>query len=173
MSVSLSNGLVLSYIPDFSHITDEQKELWKEWITALRSGEYKQGYRSLKRKDYFKNKCAFCCLGVLCDLIVKKRIGAEWIIGEYDTSLASSRIYFNNERMREPEIEAGHLPGGLIELCGLPDRAGFEVKWQSRHDEHRRDYNYDLIILNDTYLATFSDIAIILETAMNGGIGVK
>lgn len=37
-------------------------ELKAKWITALRSGEYKQARGWLRRDD------AFCCLGVLCDI---------------------------------------------------------------------------------------------------------
>jgi hypothetical protein len=35
------------------------------WITALRSGKYKQSRGFLKTKD------GFCCLGVLCDVYAK------------------------------------------------------------------------------------------------------
>lgn len=35
----------------------------KEWVKALRSGDYEQGKFALRTRD---NK--FCCLGVLCDL---------------------------------------------------------------------------------------------------------
>lgn len=42
-------------------------ELKQKWIDALRSGTYKQGYKTLHpRTD-------FCCLGVLCDIA-----GYEW-----------------------------------------------------------------------------------------------
>lgn len=37
----------------------------KEWVKALRSGEYTQGREWLRRSDNF------CCLGVLCDLAVE------------------------------------------------------------------------------------------------------
>lgn len=37
-------------------------EIKSKWITALRSGEYKQGTRAL----YNKSNNTFCCLGVLC-----------------------------------------------------------------------------------------------------------
>lgn len=39
-----------------------------KWITALRSGEYRQGRGSLREHD------AYCCLGVLCDLHAKETI---------------------------------------------------------------------------------------------------
>lgn len=42
------------------------KEIKKEWLEALRSGEYKQGTDQLSNDDG-----TFCCLGVLCELAVK------------------------------------------------------------------------------------------------------
>lgn len=39
--------------------------LKQEWITALRSGDYKQGKGGLKSTTN-----SFCCLGVLCDLLL-------------------------------------------------------------------------------------------------------
>lgn len=41
-------------------------EIAKKWVTALRSGEYNQGYGKLRDGD------SFCCLGVLCDLFEKE-----------------------------------------------------------------------------------------------------
>ena len=46
------------------------KAIKEQWITALRSGEYKQG------KEYLNNK-GFCCLGVLTDIGVKNNIGEQ------------------------------------------------------------------------------------------------
>lgn len=45
------------------------QEIKKLWVAALRSGKYKQGVGSLlNRVD------EYCCLGVLCDLAVKKQV---------------------------------------------------------------------------------------------------
>ena len=45
------------------------EEIKADWLTALRSGEYKQG------KGFLKNSLGgiaqYCCLGVLCELAVK------------------------------------------------------------------------------------------------------
>lgn len=41
-------------------ITDEQRENYKLWIAALRSGKYKQGQELLSYGD------RLCCLGVAC-----------------------------------------------------------------------------------------------------------
>lgn len=40
------------------------RKLRDDWCAALRSGEYKQGTGKLRSKDD-----AFCCLGVLCDVV--------------------------------------------------------------------------------------------------------
>lgn len=46
-------------------------ELKAKWVTALRSGEYRQGAGQLRFED------TFCCLGVLCDIIDPERWGAS------------------------------------------------------------------------------------------------
>lgn len=51
-------------------MNEEVKELW---ASALESGEYKQGTGLLCRVTY-KGEKRWCCLGVLCDLAVKKGI---------------------------------------------------------------------------------------------------
>jgi hypothetical protein len=43
-------------------------EIKAKWVEALRSGKYEQGQNRLRRGD------AFCCLGVLCDVVG----GGEW-----------------------------------------------------------------------------------------------
>jgi len=48
-------------------------ELKAKWVEALRSGDYAQGLRALRKGN------SFCCLGVLCDVM-----GAEWDKGEDD-----------------------------------------------------------------------------------------
>lgn len=43
------------------------KKTKKQWVTALRSGEYEQGKSWLRRENNGTER--FCCLGVLCDLV--------------------------------------------------------------------------------------------------------
>ena len=50
-----------------------KKEIRQKWVEALRSGEYSQGKSKLRRKES-DEKDSFCCLGVLCELAVKKGI---------------------------------------------------------------------------------------------------
>lgn len=40
--------------------------LQEEWILALESGKYRQAQGKLKKEE------GFCCLGVACDLMIKK-----------------------------------------------------------------------------------------------------
>lgn len=47
-------------------------QIKEAWLTALRSGAYKQGRGQLHVED------TFCCLGVLCDLHAKDGLG-QWI----------------------------------------------------------------------------------------------
>jgi hypothetical protein len=52
-------------------------EVKQLWVTALRSGKYKQGYCLLQ-----DDQNRFCCLGVLCD-IHSKETGTQWDEGAY------------------------------------------------------------------------------------------
>lgn len=47
-------------------------EIKKQWVDALRSGDYKQGKNCLR----FENR--FCCLGVLCDIYTKTNVNKQW-----------------------------------------------------------------------------------------------
>ena len=47
------------------------EEIKALWLTALRSGDYKQGKGALNKNG------KFCCLGVLCDLAVKAGVTGE------------------------------------------------------------------------------------------------
>src|SRR6202034_2277081 len=47
------------------------KEVRELWVKTLLSGEYKQG------TDYLQKDGKFCCLGVLCEIAVKKGVIPE------------------------------------------------------------------------------------------------
>lgn len=46
-------------------------EIKGKWVAALRSGEYRQGRGSLRKKSIGGDR--FCCLGVLCDIYAKEK----------------------------------------------------------------------------------------------------
>ena len=52
-------------------MTPEQQTNLRQWITALRSGEYKQGRKWLKRGG------RYCCLGVAATLDPKVKVEGE------------------------------------------------------------------------------------------------
>lgn len=66
-------------------------EYAKKLVAALRSGEYKQGRRTLHDGG------AYCCLGVACDL-VKDELCASWEQGSED-----EEFLFLGEKLRLPE----------------------------------------------------------------------
>ena len=53
---------------------------WKEkWITALRSGDYKQAKGKLCKVN--RGNKSFCCLGVLCDIVDPE----SWVLSSDNT----------------------------------------------------------------------------------------
>jgi hypothetical protein len=49
-----------------------------EWLTRLRSGDYQQAHGALNRVEAFSsgNGAGYCCLGVLCEVLVDTPLGA-------------------------------------------------------------------------------------------------
>lgn len=86
------------------------KDIKKKWISALRSGEYKQAHHRLMRVR--NEEKSYCCLGVLTDLFHKETGKGEWILKEIPN--ASAGIFkighFENETV---------LPLEVIEWAGL------------------------------------------------------
>lgn len=67
-------------------------ELKTQWITALRSGDYKQGRFALKNVDPGKDD-VYCCLGVLCAIaFVGVNPTAAEQYGWCDKTLGASHI---------------------------------------------------------------------------------
>ena len=77
------------------------EQVKQKWLSALRSGHYKQ------TQGLLHDGSGFCCLGVLCDLYGKEH-NVEWKLAEDD--------YSNNyEFQEEPE----RLPLLVIEWAGV------------------------------------------------------
>lgn len=81
-------------------------EIKKLWITALRSGEYKQTIGVLK-DELDEDGTSFCCLGVLCDIHSKQSNDCEW--GEMD----------------DYEGESSALPDMVQKWSGVITHSGF------------------------------------------------
>ena len=83
------------------------KKIAKQWIKALRSGDYKQC------ETYFRVDHEFCVLGVLCDLH-SKETGCEWeATSSGPAGLYSSNYFAGNpytkiiERFFQKKLENG------------------------------------------------------------------
>lgn len=99
----------------------------EQWVTALRSGEYRQGKRYLHQSN------EYCCLGVLCDLAVKagvltpeRRTTAPIISYEEETSTlpesvsrwAGLTVPGGRAVVDNPSVD---FAGGRISLAELND----------------------------------------------------
>jgi hypothetical protein len=87
-----------------------------KWLTALRSGEYKQGTNRL-RTDASEGS-SFCCLGVLCDVAAKEGVTAWKVSSAYQGAIWQE----------SPDNPAG----GYYETCGVPPTL---QKWAGLQDE--------------------------------------
>jgi len=134
-------------------------ELIKEWVKALRSGEYTQGKRALRDTE---NK--FCCLGVLCD-ITKEKLNLEWGLwaDEIADELVEGEVYHIGK-----EKCGGVLPFEVSQYLGAELDHRVVIKTDNSkipeevNNSLRFNYTY-LTDLNDDYGLTFNEIADILE----------
>lgn len=104
-------------------VKDSNQERIREWVAALRSGEYKQANKALKTSD------GHCCLGVACVLTPesvghfsdeKHQNDDGEITDEFDFVWEST---FLNGEPREVK-EAGYLPRPVGEWLGMSINEG-------------------------------------------------
>lgn len=119
----------------------DKKELW---ITALRSGEYRQGQSALHTKRYVGAEVVttFCCLGVLCD--VARKNGLDLRVEGLDSVFGDVKYGENT----------AFLP---VEVVGWAGLQASNPHFFEESGEYR-----SLAGLNDQG-ATFSQIADIIE----------
>lgn len=103
-------------------------ELKKQWVDALRSGQYVQGREHLGQKTGVENNFNYCCLGVLCETLkVPKKIEvADWISTEanWDTGLEeTTRNYFetNYYKFGTNMDDSTCLPDEFLAVLDLPN----------------------------------------------------
>lgn len=96
--------------------TEQKRALRTEWLAALRSGEYRQAPGALQAND----ASGFCCLGVLCDLAVKRHpeLGMRW--GFENITEADSCI--SNFPPRSFDQMLGNLDLYVDDLMHMNDR---------------------------------------------------
>lgn len=120
-----------------------------QWVTALRSGEYRQGKHVLHNV----NADTYCCLGVLCDLAVKAGV------------LSGGRQEYNSAADGDIEVYGANgdrhdkggvtLPIEVIEWAGVID--------DNPNVDTDEDGDGSLAGLNDEYNYTFAQLADLIE----------
>jgi hypothetical protein len=115
-----------------------KQEFVKPWLDALRSGEYKQGSLALRRISDFAEPDRFCCLGVLCDVLIK----------DGSTDCKWDDLGFIG--IKSPTWT--NLP---LEIIDLVDMKGGYVRYQ--------DTIQSLESLNDHHRLSFNQIADLIE----------
>lgn len=125
-------------------------EIKKLWISALRSGEYQQGYNYLAVNQ--GDSVHFCCLGVLCDLAkqhgVVENNQDEYGRYSYGTSSSLSDVV---------------LPKGVQEWAGLTvDNPELEANLNNE-DEEEFVAKVRLAELNDDHGFDFKKLAKLIE----------
>jgi hypothetical protein len=89
-------------------------EIKNKWVSALRSGEYKQTF------DTLRDNYGFCCLGVLCDLY----------IDQSEDFTEEQRSYWNNAHeflvAKDPNYdnEVAVLPASVMNWAGMKTSDG-------------------------------------------------
>lgn len=100
------------------------KEIKEKWIKDLRSGEYKKGIGSLKRRSYYGDDDEYCCLGVLTDQYLKEN-SLDWScqLTWGNTSIQASVLpLLPNEVKDWAEFESDSPMVGKRHLSALNDR---------------------------------------------------
>lgn len=89
-------------------VREQQAKNRRDWVKALRSGQYQQGRKQLKDTDFF------CCLGVACDISGK----SEW----------KGTTYLSNKN---------YMPQSVMALYGLNRKDG-DYKHDSLPEDLKR-----------------------------------
>ena len=119
------------------------KQLMKDWIAALRSGKYKQGYHQLHISFAGIPQDEFCCLGVLCEIAVEKKM-----------LIRSSREHYTDAQTNDKLFTD---LAGFKEKIGLPD--GIEEYLVRLNDGQRDHSGHDI----EATRKTFNEIADYIE----------
>lgn len=113
----------------------------EKWLTALRSGKFKQGKEELRTLE---NK--FCCLGVLCDIYRKETKLGKWC------KYHKNKFYFTNTKKSKQKFKSqGLLPLSVQQWAEL-----------TYCNPLIADKQMSLASLNDSG-STFQEIADIIE----------
>lgn len=94
------------------------QEIKKEWVEALRSGEYVQGQRRLH--EIVDEEHKYCCLGVLCEIAKKHKVNLP--IRQYFSDKAHNVVFVEYDgysALLPPEVSEWSGVNGVSGI--LPD----------------------------------------------------
>lgn len=139
------------------------QEFKAEWIAALRSGEYRQGVGALVRKKGGVEE--FCCLGVACEIGVKKGILKRVEIEGTGSGYYGPVGYVGVSEFEDAIPENAGLPRALREAIDWEgDDSGALSDWYEEVDsEGLYSATKSLIGLNDELGKDFAFIADVIE----------
>lgn len=130
-------------------------EVKREWLEALRSGDYVQGDGMLKMTTVDGTDPRFCCMGVLCELAVK-----HGVIAAAEQSIYSQGWSYDNDK--------AYPTAPVLEWAGLITNP--DSNWRSRPLNSRGYYGPPNLVGSESSLTldndhgkTFEDIANTIE----------
>lgn len=125
--------------PDGGRMNEEIK---REWVEALRSGDYTQGSGYLHLYSAALDQSTFCCLGVLCSIAEKHDIA---------TSVRRPDGVVTYDRASDV------LPASVVEWADLPSEN------PCLPDTETQPVPAPLSVLNDELNVSFDDLADLIE----------
>lgn len=149
-------------------------EAMAEWIEALRSGHFKQTRQILITIDRNTEEMSYCCLGVLCEVAVQKKVTNRWRSSTNAISFGPSLPEGGRD---EAAAQCAVLPVDVMEWAGV--RASTVLLSRVKQIDHGvrgECYNMNEIYateLNDGVKMTFAQIADIAEYHFFGDAGVN
>lgn len=117
------------------------QEVKEKWITALESGEFKQG------KEYMCKEGSYCCLGVLSELYAREH-GVDLMSLYEDSSLEDAEDEEKRITLNGYIGETDELHPDVAIWAGLPVEV--RVKYKPAHIGFKNDTK--IAWVNDKYL---------------------
>lgn len=142
MKLSSETFAEVKQVPGW-HVTNAVRQEVLQWIEALKSGSYKQGFNNLRFKD------SYCCLGVLSSLQ-----GAEWKIIDDEYHPTYDGISADNSYLSEAIAKKFNMGERGLSVEVVDYRGN--IRWVT------------LASLNDQGVP-FNEIADIIGLALRGG----
>ncbi len=118
------------------------KKIKREWITALRSGEYKQVSGALCKLNGDGSVKGHCCLGVACEVAIKNGLDVD--VSEDDINSDQSKRRYAQSTYWLPASVQGFY--GFANESGFPNTGDTERRLTEMNDRGEPfDYIADVL----------------------------